>query len=177
MKEISSLEETEISLKPLQPEICGLIRRKNGAGRLVLAEEVYEEFLKKGILKENEHSFAEFEAFLKEMVDQNDDLKEIKDGKGISHYYSPGSMVESYAQLIVRRGLDPWILMAEVVRENSERYPRPVPIDLFGDAPFDLTREEISACLKGMADLKEYQDIQQTTTSVGRVFLYSRRSP
>jgi hypothetical protein len=168
-------EETKKYLKGLQPEIIGMIRAKSKAGRLVLAEEIYAEFLKMGILRENEISFAEFETFLKEMVDQNDDLKEIKDGKGISHYYSPRSMVESYAQLIVQRGIDPGILMAEVVRENSERYPRPVPVDLFGDSPFDLTREEISACLKGMASLKEYQDIQQTITSAGRVFLYSRR--
>jgi hypothetical protein len=171
----TSPEETEKSLKPHQPEIIGLIRAKSEAGQLVLAEEVYEEFLKMGILRENENSFAEFETFFKEMVDRNDDLKGIKDGKGVSHYYSSGSMVKSYAQIIVQRGIDPWILMAEVVRENSESYPRPVPVDLFGDSPFDLTREEISACLKEMAGLKEYQDIQQTTTSAGRVFLYSRQ--
>ncbi len=175
MKEETIPEETEKSLNALRPEIFGLIRAKSAAGRLVLAEEVYAEFLKMGILREYENSFAEFETLLKEMVDQNDDLKEIKDGKGLSHYYSPRSMDESYAQIIVRRGLDPWILMAEVVRENSQRYPRPVPVDLFGDSPFDLTREEISACLKEMAGLEEYHDIQQTTTSAGSVFLYSRQ--
>jgi hypothetical protein len=175
MKKETIPEDTEKSLKAFQPEILGLIRAKSEVGRLVLAEEVYREFLKMGILGENENPFAEFETFLKVMVDQNDDLQEIKDGKGISLYYSSRSMVESYAQLIVRKGIDPWILMAEVVRENSERYPRPVPVDLFGDSPFDLTREEISACLKEMAGLKEYQDIQQTTTSAGSVFLYSRK--
>jgi hypothetical protein len=168
-------KKTEESLKALQPAIFGLIRAKSEAGRLVLAGEIYAEFLRMGILRENENSFAEFETCLMEMVDQNDDLKEIKDGKGISHYYAPRSMVESYAQIIVRKGLDPWILMAEVVRENSQRYPRPVSVDLFGDSPFNLTREEISACLKEMTSLTGYQDIQQTTTSAGSVFLYSRQ--
>jgi len=175
MKKEPISEETEKSFKTHEPEIIRLIQARSEAGRLVMAEEVYAELLRMGILGEDKNTFVEFDAFLKMMVAQNEDLNEIKDGKGVPYYYSTRSMVETYAQLIVRRGQDPYVLMAEVVRENSQRYPRPVPVDLFGDSPFNLTREEISACLKELASLKEYQDIQQTTTSVGNVFLYSRQ--
>jgi hypothetical protein len=33
--------------------------------------------------------------------------------------------------------------------------------------------EEILACLRQMADREEYGDIQQATTSIGTVFVYS----
>jgi hypothetical protein len=48
-----------------------------------------------------------------------------------------------------------------------------VPLDIFRESPFDLTQEEILDCLKKMAEQGEYQDITQTTTSIGTIFLYS----
>jgi hypothetical protein len=36
-----------------------------------------------------------------------------------------------------------------------------------------VLQEEILTCLEKMSDQKEYQDIAQTTTSTGTVFLYS----
>ncbi len=65
------------------------------------------------------------------------------------------------------------LLIAEIVRENSAIYPRPVPLDMFKHSPFDLTLEEIQASLAQMAGRDEYKDINQTTTSIGTVFLYS----
>ncbi len=64
-------------------------------------------------------------------------------------------------------------LIAQIVRESSAIYPRPVPLDMFRHSPFDLTPDEIQACLARMASQGEYGDIQQTTTSIGTVFLYS----
>jgi hypothetical protein len=161
-----------------QEEAAGLaitdfIRRRSEAGQLVTAEDICSEFLRMGILTEKENQLAEFGDFLKETVKQNEELKEIVDGKGLAHYYSVRSMAETYAQILIRRGEDPLLLMAEVVRENSDRYPRPVPLSMFEGSPFGLTPGEISLCLNKMADQKEYQDIQQTTTSIGTVFLFS----
>ena len=65
--------------------------------------------------------------------------------------------------------------MAEIVRENSAIYPRPVPLNIFREPPFDLTQEEILDCLGKMGTQEEYQDITQTTTSIGTVFLYSNQ--
>ena len=153
--------------------ITDFIRRRSEAGQLVTAENIWSEFLRMGILTGKENQFAEFEASLKETVKQNEELKEIVDGKGLAHYYSVRSMAETYAKILIRRGEDPLLLMTETVRENSDRYPRPVPIRMFESSPFGLTPEEISLCLDKMADQQEYQDIQQTTTSIGTVFLFS----
>ena len=155
--------------------ITDFIRRRSEAGQLVSAEDISSEFLRMGVLTEKENQPADFEAFLKETVKQNEELKEIVDGKGLVHYYSARSMAETYANILVRRGEDPLLLMSEIIRENSDRYPRPVPVSMFEGPPFELTVEEISLCLKKMADQKEYQDIKQTTTSIGTVFLFSTR--
>jgi hypothetical protein len=66
------------------------------------------------------------------------------------------------------------MLMAEIVRENSAVYPRPVPVETFSDPPFDMTEEEIKTCLARMAGQEELKDICQTTTSAGTLFLFSR---
>jgi hypothetical protein len=65
------------------------------------------------------------------------------------------------------------LLIAEVVRESSAVYPRPVSVDLFGDSPFNLTQSELQGYLRQMAGEEGYRDIMQTTTSAGNVFLYS----
>jgi len=150
-----------------------LIRKASEAGQLVTAEDICNEFLRMGILTEKENQLSEFEDFLKETVKNNEELKEIVDEKGLVHYYSVRSMAETYAKILIRRGEDPLPLMAEMVRENSDRYPRPVPLSMFEGSPFGLTPGQISLCLNKMAEQKEYQDIQQTTTSIGTVFLFS----
>jgi hypothetical protein len=67
------------------------------------------------------------------------------------------------------------MLIAEIVRENSALYPRPIPMDTFKNSPFELTQEEILACLQKISGQEDYQDIARTTTSAGTVFLYSSR--
>ena len=173
MKEKESLMERQNQKDAVGLAITDFIRRTSEAGRLVTTEDIFSEFLRMGILTEKEDQLAEFEAFLKETVGQNDELKKIVDGKGLVRYYSVRNITETYAKILIRRGEDPLLLMAEVVRENSNRYPRPVPLNMFEGSPFGLTPGEISLCLKNMADLSEYQDIRQTTTSIGTVFLFS----
>jgi hypothetical protein len=175
MKEETITKGTEKPLETLQPEIISFIGTRSEAGQLVTAEDIYGEFLRMGILTEKENQLAGLEVLLKETVKQNEELKEILDGKGLSHYYSVQSMAETYARILIQREGDPLLLMAEVIRENSQRYPRPVPLSMFEDSPFGLTPEEISLCIKRMADQETYRDIEQTTTSIGTVFLYSRQ--
>jgi hypothetical protein len=43
------------------------------------------------------------------------------------------------------------------------------------EPPFDLTQVEILECLRKMAEEGEFQDISQTTTSIGTTFLYSNQ--
>ena len=118
---------------------------------------------------------ANFKTIIREAVQENADLREISARNGISYYYSTLNLSETYAGILVSKEEGPLSVIAQVVRENSKIYPRPVPLDIFSGPPFDLTEEEILDYLKRMGEQSEYQDIARTTTSVGTVFLYSSR--
>ncbi len=65
-------------------------------------------------------------------------------------------------------------MMAEVIREHSRIYPRPVPIALFQCSPFNLTEDLIERALQEMSLQEPYRDISQVTSSIGNTFLYSK---
>ena len=154
-----------------------IIREKSKEGRFVLTEEVLSELLNRGVLESEKEGdrFSEASSILEEALNRNEDLQERKGKDGLSRYYSSLAMSEAYATLLTRKEEDLLLMMAEIIRENSAIYPRPVPLDLFMGSPFDLTQEQIFECLKKMGQQAEYQDIAQTTTSIGTIFLYSNQ--
>jgi hypothetical protein len=155
--------------------IAKIIRERSEIGKLIQFEEILIELTRQGLLKsEVADKRSHFEAILREAVEKNEDLKEISSRDGGPYYYSAQSLSEAYARILILKGENPLLLMAEIVRENSAIYPRPVPLDLFKESPFDLTQEEILECLEKMGKKGEYQDISQTTTSIGTIFLYSK---
>jgi hypothetical protein len=156
--------------------IAKAIRERSITGQLIQFEEILTELTSQGLLKlEATDERFHFEAFLKESLEKNEDLKEISSRDGDLHYYSAQSLSEAYARILIRKEENPLLLMAEIVRENSAIYPRPVPLDVFRESPFDLDQEEILEYLKKMGDQGEYRDISQTTTSIGTIFLYSNQ--
>jgi len=155
-------------------DIANLIRIKSRAGQLVLQKEIFQELIEQKALKSDyREQKGKFEAILKKTIEENGDLKELPDKDGLPRYYSSQFMSETYVRILLRKEENPLMLIAEIVRENSAAYPRPIPLDTFKNSPFELTQEEILACLQKMSDQKDYQDISQTTTSAGAVFLYS----
>lgn len=153
---------------------ANLIRKKSGAGQLVLQKEIFQELMEQKVLKsDHREQKGKFEAILKKTMEENGDLKELPDKDGLPRYYSSQCMSETYVRILLRKEENPLMLIAEIVRENSASYPRPTPLDTFKNSPFELTQEEILFCLQKMSDQKDYQDIAQTTTSAGTVFLYS----
>ena len=165
----------EEAVDALALEIVNFIRTVSEAGRIVTPNEILEDLAGKCLLKsEDEEDRAKFGTLLKDVIKNNEDLREISGKKAAVHYYSQHSMTEAYAGILIQKVEGPLTLMAETIRENSRRYPRPVRLDIFEEPPFDLTPEEISLCLKEMVEQEEYHDIQQTTTSIGTVFLYSK---
>lgn len=156
--------------------IAKIIRRRSENGQLVQFDEILTELTGQGLLK-SEVGDQKFhcESILKETVKKNEDLKEISGRDGILYYYSAQSLSETYARILIQKGEDPILLMAQIIRENSAIYPRPVPLDIFMGSPFDLTQEEIFECLKKLREQGEYQDIAQTCTSIGTIFLYSNQ--
>jgi hypothetical protein len=154
-----------------------LIRERSKEGHFVLTDEALSELLNRGLLEseKEEGRVAETSEIFGEAIKRNEDLKEKKGKDGLSRYYSSLAMSEAYATLLTRKEEDLRLMMAEITRENSAIYPRPVPLDIFMGSPFDLTQEEILECLKKMGQEAGYQDIAQTTTSIGTIFLYSNQ--
>jgi hypothetical protein len=167
--------------KELQPEealrqrVAELVRVKSRDGQFTSRTEIRQYLLDRQLLpsqpKEGEPD--QFQPLLVKTLEENGDLKELSGKDGVPRYYSSVYLSDSYVRLLLRKEGDPLSMIAETVRENSLVYPRPLPLTTFSHSPFDLTREEIPACLRQMADREEYADIQQTTTSIGTVYLYS----
>lgn len=155
--------------------IAGIIRQRSADGQLVEPEEISVELTGLGLFNsETDDQKSLLPTMIRSVVEDNEDIKEIS-ATETPYYYSSQGLSETYAAILLRKQEGPLRLVAEVVRENSSIYPRPVPLDIFTGPPFDLTREEISDCLEKMAGQQEYRDIAQTTTSIGTVFLYSNQ--
>ena len=154
--------------------IVYLVREKSREGQLVSREEIFKclvDATAPALSREEEANT--FETALIEVMERNEDLKEVVDPGGASHYYSAQYMSEGYAGILLRKRESPLVMIAGIVRENSAVYPRPIPLDAFKERPFEMTEAEIHACLEHMAGMDGLKDICQTTTSIGTVFLFS----
>ena len=161
-----------------QAEICvnivKIIRDRSEKGRLLRAEEILAELKGQGILESEDSEWkAHLETLLKQAIQENEDLRETSGPNEIAYYYSVRSLSETYAGILVCKSENPLRLITDVVRKNSQLYPRPTAVDSFREPPFELTSEEIAECLTIMGEQGECQDIAQTITSVGTLFLYS----
>lgn len=112
-------------------------------------------------------------ALIQEAALGMDDIQIIQDDSGGPWYYSQRFMTASYARVLLLKGRGALEMMAEVIREHSRVYPRPVPIALFRCAPFSLSEDEIELHLKEMAGKSSYRDIARLVTSIGNAFAYS----
>jgi hypothetical protein len=154
--------------------IAESIRKKSQAGHLVSENEIFQELLKQDTLKGNrEESQHLFKEILEETLNRYEDLEKLPDKGEGPRFYSSQFMTESYTRMLLQKETDLLLLIAEVVRENSAVYPRPVSLDLFRDSPFNLTQDQLQGYLEQMAKEEVYRDIKQMTTSTGNVFLFS----
>jgi hypothetical protein len=146
--------------------ISEFIRTASGDARLASKEEILQI---DGLWGDEEP--RDLDQILRETLDSNEDLCELSTASG-SFYYSTLHMTEPYARILAGKE-SPLRLIAEVVRENSETYPRPVPVDAFKEPPFGMTDEEIRAFLSLIESGEGMEDIRRTITSIGTVFLFS----
>lgn len=153
--------------KVVRDRVAGFIRMKSRAGQLSLREEILEE-----LAQQNETSEV-LDALVSKTLEENGDLREVSLRCGAPRYYSCHFMTDAFVKILLRKERDPLLLLAQTIRENSQIYPRPIPLDAFKDYPFNLTEAEILTCLGQMTEADQYQDIQRTATSTGTVFLYS----
>jgi len=154
--------------------IAGYIRKSSEAGQLISEPEILRRLAEKCILAPSGTDPAqEVGDLLREAVEENEDLHELSARDGSRHYYSSQFMTLAYALILLQKQGDPLHLIASIVRENSALYPRPVPLDIFTQPPFALSRQEVLNGLDRMGAEEEYRDILSTTTSASRIYLYS----
>ena len=161
---------------PTRQGMADIVREKSKAGQLVSAEELLQGLRPEHASTPEESGEAtSAEALLRKAMGENEDLREVKTKEGCAFYYSSMFMSDTYATLLLHKEEGPVSLIADTIREDSDRYPRPTPLDVFKEPPFDLSQEEILSCLEEMSIRDEFQDISQVSTSIGHVFLYSSR--
>lgn len=154
--------------------IADMIRQESKAGRLISESEILRRMADQHLLAlPAADPVEEVRNILRKGVEESEDLYELAVEDGSRRYYSSLFMTETYARILRQKQGDPLRLIAETVRENSAVYPRPVPLDIFTQPPFDLTRQEVLNHLERMAAEEQYRDIRPTTTSAAGVFLYS----
>ena len=154
--------------------VAALIRQGSEAGQLTSASEIAHRLMDQHRrTSQAADPEKEAERILREAVERNEDLHELINQDDSRHYYSSLFMTEAYAGMLHQKQNNHLQLIAETVRQNSALYPRPVPLDMFTQPPFDLPRQEVLNNIQRMAAEEEYRDIRQTATSVSGVFLYS----
>ena len=151
-----------------------IIRKTSETGCLASSPEILEGLIEQNLLPAaSDEPAPDLESLLATTVEEHEDLKELRFPDGNPRYFSVQFLSETYARILLQKEGDPRDLIAEIVRENSARYPRPTSLDIFQSPPFDLTCDQIQTCQEQMSGREGYQDIAQTRTSVGTVFLYS----
>ena len=154
--------------------IAALIRQESKAGKLISGCEILCRAADQKLFPMPAAGTGEEAGnILRKVVGENEDLHELAAEDGSRSYYSSHFMTEAYAGILLQKQGNRLRLIAGIVRQNSAAYPRPVPLDLFTQPPFDLTLQEVLNGLEGMSVQDEYGDIEPTTTSTSRVFLYS----
>lgn len=155
-------------------ELARFIRESSKAGRLLSLADIEAEMADRDVpVPEGTTEPVSIPALVREAVSRHDDIRVILDDAGNPRYFSERSMTGSYARVLLLGDREPLEMMAEVIREHSRAYPRPVPLALFQCDPFNLSDDEIARCLEEMTGQSAYRDIARLTTSIGTAFAYS----
>ncbi|ABK16775.1 hypothetical protein Sfum_1081 [Syntrophobacter fumaroxidans MPOB] len=155
-------------------ELAELIRERTKSGELLASADLEAAIADRHIpVSGGATEPPDIPALIREAMISHPDIQMIPDDSGGAWYFSEQSMTVAYARLQLLKGRGPLGMMAEVIREHSRVYPRPVPLALFRCAPFSLSDDDIALCLKEMTGLLPYRDIAHLTTSIGNLYAYS----
>lgn len=155
---------------------ASIIRKRSEAGHLTSRREILQELIEQNLLPpcpDEPVADADLQSLLKAATEENEDLKELLGRDGVPRYFSVEFLSETYARILLHKEGDPLDMIAEIVRENSAKYPRPTSLETLQGPPFDLTADQIQDCLEQMQGQAGYEDIAQIRISAGTVFLYS----
>ncbi|MDY0236459.1 MAG: hypothetical protein RBR71_10540 [Gudongella sp.] len=147
-------------------DLTDLLLESSSTGKLTTLDEIL-------IALENDDQAIVESAI--ESLQEELDLKTLKDKNGQVYYYSGKEMTDKYANILIRiQDKDMLRLVASTVREESRRYPRPTYVNLFTIPPYNLTEEELRDILLELSDEEEFNDLKFTESSNGVSFLYSQ---
>jgi hypothetical protein len=170
-KRITDNKDEPLSLESSARTVAALVRRESKAGRLTPESVIWRLLSDRstGLLQRKE-----LEGILDKALQENEDLNALAIEDGSRNYYSSLFMTEAYADLLVNKR-DPVRLIADVVRRNSLDYPRPVPLDMFMQSPFEFSGEDLPVFLERLTADPSFQDIMLIRTPGARIFLFSSR--
>jgi effector-binding domain-containing protein len=121
-----------------------------------------------------EESINEIMHSLKTSTDYQD-IVELK-GKQCKYLYSNKEMTQNYANMLFKiEEKDLLQLLIETVRYDSKIYPKATALNSFYDEPFGFSEEIINGIIKQIKENNEYNDIQKTSVSNGKIYLYSTK--
>ena len=107
-------------------------------------------------------------------VEEYKDITLVYDAEGALYLYSQDHMTARYARILLQvETNDASTLIAETVREESKIYPRPTPVELLTESPYNIDAAEIEALVDRTTESEEFKDIKRIAASTGAVYLYS----
>jgi hypothetical protein len=106
-----------------------------------------------------------------------EDIKTVTVAKGETFFYSTRHMSDYYALLLARVAAhDPCATIAETVRDESKRYPRPTNVLFFMEKLFGMNEADLKASIGALQQRPEFSDIKTLVhPATGGFYLYSSR--
>lgn len=102
------------------------------------------------------------------------DIKQVVGPTGLVYLYSETHMTGNYAALLARaEANDPYMTIAETVREESQLYPRPTKLGLFYEPLFKIPEDQMSVIVESLLKRPEFGDIKKIEAPTGAIYLYS----
>lgn len=104
------------------------------------------------------------------------DIRLMRSEAGRVYLYSSESISDSYARILFRAEEgNPYEIIAATVREESELYPRPTPVESLKNPTFGLDPDRVEETARDLVRLPRYEDIKTLEASTGALYLYSDR--
>jgi len=106
-----------------------------------------------------------------------EDIKTVTVGKGETFFYSTRHMSDYYALLLARVAADdPCATIAETVRDESKRYPRPTNALFFREKLLGMSEADLKVTIGVLQQRPEFSDIKTMVhPTTGGFYLYSNQ--
>ncbi|MEW6661419.1 MAG: hypothetical protein ACOY9Y_04440 [Bacillota bacterium] len=110
-------------------------------------------------------------------AEEHKDINILRDtDAGKVYFYASPYICEAYAKnLLLAERNNPYVLIAETVREESRMYPRPTCSMLFQLPPYELNLDDLPFFLEEIRKREDMQDIKWFKASTDVLYLYSER--